>query len=91
MKRNLEVLEWQLASHGSTFPTGEHWLCGAQYTIADLAVWPWLWALFEVYDDCVSDKFADFASYPNVKAYKERACNRIASKRALEVCVLGDA
>ena len=82
----MEVLERHLAA----CPDG-HWICGAQYTIADLAVWPWLWALFTVYDDCVEKKFANFAPYPNVVAYKDRALNRPASKKAMEVTILGDA
>ncbi len=40
--RLLDALERQLSSHSS------HYIVGDMYTIADLAVWPWLWALYEV-------------------------------------------
>ena len=44
-KRLLSVLNYQLGSHG------KHWVTGDYYTIADLAIWPWLNALHENYDD----------------------------------------
>lgn len=88
VKRLMEILERNLASLAST--DHDHWVCGAMYTVADLAIWPWLWALFEVYDDCVDKKFGSFASYPHVMAYKNRALARPASKKAMEVTVLGD-
>ncbi len=86
VKRLMEVLERQLAAN----PPQDHWICGSMYTIADLAIWPWLWALFEIYDDCVDKKFGSFASYPHVVAYKDRALSRPASKKAMDVTVLGD-
>ena len=90
VKRHLAALESQLASHHSMFPRGEHYIAGMHYSIADLAIWPWLWALFEVYDNVVTMCFDGFNAYPNVLAYKDRCLARPASRKALEVCQLGD-
>lgn len=43
--RLLGVLERQLAKHG------KHWVVGDYFTIADVAIWPWIYALHENYDD----------------------------------------
>ena len=90
VKKYLAALEEQLASHHSMFPRGEHYIAGVNYSIADLAIWPWLWALFEVYDDIVPHVFGGFEAYPNVLAYKDRCLARPASRKALEICMLGD-
>ena len=86
----MAALEEQLASHHSMYPRGEHYVAGMHYTIADLAIWPWLWALYEVYDDIVTAHFDDLNAYPNVVAYKDRCLARPCSRKAMEVCQLGD-
>jgi GST-like protein len=42
--RLLGVLEHQLSD-------GKHWIVGNCYTIADLSIWPWVYALKENYDN----------------------------------------
>ena len=64
--RLLGVLEQQLSSHN------KHWILGDMFTIADLAIWPWIFALYENYDNAVSDAFSDLKSFPHVKAYYAR-------------------
>eukprot|EP01032_Pedospumella_encystans_P032998 gene32998-37274_t len=44
VKMLLQVLNKQL-SHGKSYVVGD------QYTIADLSIWPWVHALYEVYDN----------------------------------------
>jgi GST-like protein len=64
--RLLGVLEQQLSSHN------KHWILGDMFTIADLAIWPWIFALHENYDNAVADAFSDLKSFPLVKAYYAR-------------------
>lgn len=77
--RLLSVLEVQLSSHG------KHWVTGDFYTIADLAIWPWLYALNELYDDARMFVFRDFNAYPHVQAWYTRCMARPASQKSLEV------
>jgi len=44
VKRLLAVLERQLQHQ-------KHWITGDMYTIADVSVWPWIFALHENYDN----------------------------------------
>ncbi len=76
----LEVLERQLQSHG------KHFICGDQYTIADISSWPWVYALKENYDDALERKFGGLTQFPLVKVWFNRCVSRPASARALLVC-----
>ena len=71
-KRQLDVLDKQLASN--------EYIAGNEYTIADIAVWPWYGrvVLNKVYD---AAEFLDAKSYKNVIAWAEKIASRAAVKR----------
>jgi GST-like protein len=79
VRRLLGVLETQLAKHQ------KHWVLGDQFSIADLAIWPWIYALHENYDNCIQDVFGELKEFPLVKEYYTRCMSRPASRRALDV------
>lgn len=55
VKRQLDVLDRHLADH--------QFMCGDEYTIADMAIWPWYGAL-------VQNKVYEAAEFLNVDSYK---------------------
>lgn len=63
-KRQLDVLERQLAE--------THYVAGPEYTIADMAIWPWYGQLVlgRLYDDAAT--FLDVESYANVMAWAKK-------------------
>ncbi|WP_241499347.1 glutathione binding-like protein [Chromobacterium sphagni] len=64
-KRLLQVLEGRLA--------GRSWIMGDDYTIADIAIWPWVRNLVGFYDAGELVSFADFANVQRVlQAFVER-------------------
>lgn len=67
VKRQLDVLDRQLAEH--TYVAGE------EYTIADIAIWPWYGALVlgHVYD---AAEFLDARSYKNLVRWAEMIAQR---------------
>jgi GSH-dependent disulfide-bond oxidoreductase len=67
VKRQLDVLDQRLAKN--------QFLAGSEYTIADMAVWPWYGALVkgQVYD---AAEFLDAASYKNVNRWQEEIAAR---------------
>lgn len=72
VKRQLDVLDKQLANNA--------YIAGDEYTIADMAIWPWygvlvLGGLYE------AAEFLDVASYKNVKRWAEAIAERPAVKR----------
>ena len=71
-KRQLDVLNKQL--EGKTF------ICGEDYTIADIAIWPWYGslALGELYS---AGEFLDVESYKNVVRWAKHINERPAVKR----------
>lgn len=82
VKRQLDVLDKQLAKH--TYISGE------EYTIADIAIWPWygLLVLGELYD---AAEFLDVESYKHLKRWAEMIAQRPAVKRGKRVnCTWGD-
>jgi GST-like protein len=72
-KRLLNVLDGRLA--------GRDWVMGAEYTIADMAIWPWVRAL----DFYEAHEILETAAYPRVGAYLARALERPASQAALNI------
>lgn len=76
VKRQLDVLDQQLAK--------TPYIAGDEYTIADMAIWPWYGALVrnEVYE---AAEFLNVQSYPHVIAWAEKIANRPAVKRGLMV------
>ncbi|HKK97784.1 MAG TPA: glutathione-dependent disulfide-bond oxidoreductase [Marivita sp.] len=75
-KRQLDVLDRQLANN--TFISGE------EYTIADMAIWPWYGGLVlgRLYD---AAEFLDVESYTNVMRWAKAIEARAPAKRALMV------
>ena len=71
VKRQLDVLEKQLANHD--------YIAGDEYTIADMAIWPWYGALVrnEVYE---AAEFLDASSYKNVLRWAEEVAARRSRK-----------
>ncbi|ASM73641.1 MULTISPECIES: glutathione-dependent disulfide-bond oxidoreductase [Roseobacteraceae] len=71
-KRQLDVLERQLADHP--------YIAGDDYTIADIAIWPWYGQLVlgRLYDAAT---FLDAESYTNVLAWAKKIDERPAVKR----------
>ncbi|WP_288903772.1 glutathione-dependent disulfide-bond oxidoreductase [uncultured Sneathiella sp.] len=72
VKRQLDVLDRQLADN--------KFICGDEYTIADMAIWPWYGALVlnKVYE---AAEFLDAGSYKHVNRWTEEVGNRAAVRR----------
>ena len=72
VKRQLDVLDRRLADN--------QYMCGDEYTIADIAIWPWYGALIrnQVYE---AAKFLDAASYKNLVRWTNEIGDREAVKR----------
>ena len=71
-KRQLDLLDQQLAKH--------RYIAGDDYTIADMAVWPWYGALVKglMYE---AAEFIDAASYKNLLRWTDEVAARPAVKR----------
>jgi GST-like protein len=76
VKRQLDVLDRRLAE--------AEYLAGDEYTIADMAVWPWYGALAKglLYD---SGEFLDVNSYKNVQRWTDQIAARPAADRGRKV------
>ncbi len=72
-KRLLNVLDHRL--------DGRAWIMGDAYTIADIALWPWVRGL-EFYD---ANELVGLAEFRNVTLWLERALARPASQKALRI------
>lgn len=72
VKRQLDVLDKQLAKH--------EYIAGNEYTIADIAIWPWYGLLVrnEVYE---AAEFLDAYIYKNVNRWAEKIAARPAVER----------
>lgn len=72
VKRQLDVLDRHLADN--------EFMCGDEYTIADIAIWPWYGALVQnkVYE---AAEFLDTASYKNMTRWTEQIADRPAVQR----------
>ena len=72
VKRQLDVLDKQLAKH--------RYVAGEEYTIADMAVWPWYGALAKglVYN---AGEFLSVQDYKNVQRWTDQIAKRPAVKR----------
>lgn len=75
-KRQLSVLDQQLAAHP--------FIAGDEYTIADIAIWPWYGQLVlgRVYD---AAEFIDAPAYPNVMRWANVVGDRPAVTRGASV------
>jgi len=76
VKRQLDVLDRHLQSH--------EFMCGDEYTIADIAIWPWYGSLVlgRLYD---AGEFVDAQSYENVMRWASRIGERPAVVRGRKV------
>ena len=76
VKRQLDVLDRHLANN--------QYMCGEQYTIADMAIWPWYGALMQnkVYE---AAEFLQTHSYKNLLRWTEEVASREAVKRGVMV------
>ena len=76
VKRQLDVLDQHLANN--------QYMCGDQYTIADMAIWPWYGALVQnkVYG---AAEFLQTKSYKNLVRWTEEISQRKAVKRGVMV------
>ncbi|MEL7536075.1 MAG: glutathione-dependent disulfide-bond oxidoreductase [Pseudomonadota bacterium] len=72
VKRQLDVLDKRLAEH--------EYIAGAEYTIADMAIWPWYGALVRgvLYD---AAEFLDVQSYTHVVRWMKTIAARPAAQR----------
>ncbi len=75
-KRQLDVLERQLAV--------QPYVAGQEYSIADMAIWPWYGALVlgRLYN---AAEFLDVSSYPNVQRWAKNIDERPAVQRGIKV------
>ena len=71
-KRQLDLLDKLLAER--------EYICGADYTVADMAIWPWYGRLVlgELYG---AAKFLDVASYKKVQRWTKQLAERPGVKR----------
>jgi GST-like protein len=76
-KRLLNVLNQRL--------DGRDWIMGADYTIADMAIWPWVRGL----DFYGARELLGLDGYENVGRWMERAMARRASQAALNIPATG--
>ena len=72
VKRQLDVLNRHLANN--------RYICGDEYSIADIAIWPWYGAVYTgaVYD---AAEFLDTKSYSNLGRWADEISQREAVKR----------
>lgn len=76
VKRQLDVLDKALANRT--------YIAGEDYTIADIAIWPWYGGLI-VNNSYDAGKFLDVESYKHVKRWAESIQERPAAKRGVVV------
>ena len=76
VKRQLDVLDQHLANN--------NYMCGDQYTIADIAIWPWYGALMlnKVYE---AAEFLQTQDYKNLARWTKEIGKRAAVKRGIMV------
>jgi len=74
-KRLLQVLETRLDNR--------HWLVGGQYSIADIAIFPWVDCLGRFYK---AEEQLALHTYPNVLAWLARCLERPAVQKGMTVC-----
>jgi GST-like protein len=78
-KRLFTVLERRLE--------GREFIAANEYTIADMAVWPWINTFYGFYK--AGPLIGDDAAFPNARAYLARMLARAASQKALNIPARG--
>ena len=76
VKRQLDVLDRNLANR--------HYLAGDDYTIADIATWPWYGSLV-IHDSYEASEFLNVPSYANVVRWANEIAERPAVQRGRRV------
>lgn len=61
---------------------GRNFIMGSDYTIADIATWPWLRTLTGFYE---AGELVEIDNFPSVKAYIDRCFERPASQKAINI------
>lgn len=76
VKRQLDVLNQHLAHN--------EYVCGDEYTIADIAIWPWIYAVMDniVYN---AAEFLEAHTYTNIRRWVDLIAARPAVKRGIKV------
>lgn len=78
-KRMLDVLDKHLA--------GKMWVCGEEYSIADIAIWPWIYCIVKFYK---ANDFLQINSYTQLMLWYGRVDERPAVKRGIRVNGFGE-
>ena len=73
VKRQLDVLDRRLGE--------SEWIAGPEYSIADMAIWPWYGGLVRGWSYNDAAKFLDAQSYTNVQRWAQTIFDRPAAKR----------
>jgi GSH-dependent disulfide-bond oxidoreductase len=81
-KRQLDVLDRHLAEN--------RYMAGNDYTIADMAIWPWYGAITSGNSYANSEAFLEGASYTNVVRWEREVAERPAVKRGRRVNLDGE-
>ena len=81
-KRQLDVLDRHLAEN--------RYMAGSDYTIADMAIWPWYGAITSGNSYANSEVFLEGASYTNVVRWEREVAERPAVKRGRRVNLNGE-
>ena len=71
-KRQLDVLDRHLADH--------RYMCGDEYTIPDIAIWPWYGGL-AIYNQYDAAEFLDVESFTHVQRWAKEIASRETVKR----------
>jgi len=78
-KRQLSVLDLHLE--------GKTWICGDEYTIADMCIWPWILCCVRFYK---AEEFLQVHDYKHLMAWYQRVADRPATKKGMRVNGFGD-
>jgi GSH-dependent disulfide-bond oxidoreductase len=62
---------------------GKECVAAGQYTIADMAIWPWINTFYGFYK--AGHLIGDEAAFPNVRSYLARCLARPASAKAINI------
>ena len=76
-KRQLDLLDKELAK--------KTYIAGDDYSIADIAIWPWYGQLVQDKLYSGATEFLDAASYKHLSAWAEKIAARSAVQRGLSV------
>jgi len=79
VKREFDVLDKELAT--------KTYIVGDEYTIADMAIWPWIMCCIKFYK---AKDFLQLDSYTNLMRWYDLIAERPAVKRGCRVNAFGD-